>query len=191
MTIIGMSIYFLRHVKTVDNLNGKISGRSDSPALPGQILRISCNIEKQFDKIYRSPYKRCRDTIALLPSTLQRNVCYEPALIERSLGILEGMERIDAIHRFPQLFENDKLKVDSQVPGGESVEEVKQRIGTIVDTLTAYTNRKKQILVCSHNQTLKILLAELKRIPITNHYWQTVNFKNGELACVDTFLEPY
>lgn len=183
-----MSIYFLRHIKTVDNLNGKISGRSDSPTLPGQVLRTSCEIEGQFDKIYCSPYKRCRDTIALLPLTLQRNVCYDPALIERSLGILEGMDRMEAIRRFPQLFENDKLKVNIRVPGGESIEEVKHRVRAIIDVLTGNANEKKQVLVCSHNQTLKILLAELKRIPITNHYWQTVNFQNGELVCVDTFL---
>lgn len=184
-----MSIYFLRHIKTVDNLSGKISGRSDSPTLPEQILRISCKIEKRFDQIYCSPYKRCRDTIALLPSTLQTNVYYDPSLIERSLGILEGMDRIEAIRCFPQLFENDKLKVNTQVPGGESIEDVKQRVSAIIDILIAITNRKKQILICSHNQTLKILLAELKSIPITNHYWQTVNFQNGELVCVDSFLE--
>ena len=185
MIIIDMGIYFLRHIKTEDNLVGKISGRSESPTLPAQKLNITCKIEKRFDQIYCSPYNRCRETIALLPSELQCNVCFTPTLIERGLGILEGMDRKDAIHQFPQMFENGKLKVDAQISGIESIEEAQHRLKILLDVLKS--NRYKQVLICSHNQTLKILLAELKGILITNYYWQTVNFKNGELVCIDTF----
>ncbi len=177
-----MSIYFLRHIKTVDNLLGKISGSSDSDILPGQNLRISYIMTESFDQIYCSPIKRCRDTIKLLPNYMQGNISFMSCLKERNLGILEGMNRTEAVQQFPHLFENRKLKVSAQIPGGESIGDVKQRISGLTDLLLMHND--KQILVCSHNQTLKILLAEIKGFSITNTYWQSVNFNNGEIICV-------
>lgn len=43
-----MSIYFLRHIKTVDNLLEKISGSSDSDILPDQNIRFSCVMTEIF-----------------------------------------------------------------------------------------------------------------------------------------------
>lgn len=177
-----MSIYFLRHIKTVDNLLGNISGSSDSDILPGQNLHIPCIVPKSFDQIYCSPIKRCRDTIALLPASMQKNIDFISCLKERDLGILEGMNRTEAIQRFPHLFENKKLKVSVQIPGGESIGDVKQRISDLKELLLKHND--KQILICSHNQTLKILFAELKGISVTDSYWQSVNFNNGEIICV-------
>ena len=182
-----MSIYFLRHIKTVDNLLGNISGSSDSDILPEQSLCISCMMTERFDQIYCSPIQRCRDTIALLPTSMQKNLSFIPCLKERSLGILEGMNRTEAMQQFPHLFENKKLKVYAQIPGGESIGDVQRRISGFVDILL--TNKDRQILVCSHNQTLKILLAEIIGISITDAYWQSVNFHNGEIICVDHFAQ--
>lgn len=116
---------------------------------------------------------------------MQKNISFMPCLKERNLGILEGMNRTEAVQQFPHLFENRKLKVSAKIPGGESIDDVKQRISVLTDNLLMH--KDKQIMVCSHNQTLKILLAEIKGISITDTYWQSVNFNNGEIICVYRF----
>ena len=81
-----MSIYFLRHVKTYNNLNEILSGRHESNILPNQIIQLpKHNIT--FDIDYSSTSKRCRYTLGILPSELFiSDVIYTDNLLTKRKG---------------------------------------------------------------------------------------------------------
>lgn len=100
-------------------------------------------------------------------------------LLERDMGVLEGVKRADAKTQYPYLFCGGKLDVAADIPNGESIREVQNRLEVIIDFIKK--NQDKNILICSHNQTMKILYFSLNDISITNDAWQCLNFPNGVL----------
>lgn len=179
-----MSIFFLRHVKTIYNQNNIISGCMEAEILPNQSLTYTSPLPSRFDYVLSSPSKRCSYTIDLLPRDRIITIEYLDNLLERSMGILEGLQRNKAISQFPCFFYNGKIDIHAIIPNGESINDVKQRLEGVVSRLNG-TNAEENVLVCSHNQTLKILYALLKNIDLDNDYWQRFNFKNGALVNID------
>ena len=179
-----MSIYFLRHIKTKYNAENRISGCFDVEPLTDQSLILPQGETVYFRRVFSSPLKRCRATVDLLPAGAYDNLIFCDQLIERNLGILEGLPKEEAIQNYPHLFCNGKLAVTAEIPKGESITEVAHRISAIAEELKNSPSAAN-ILVCSHNQTLKILYAILKGIPITNEYWKAINFRNGTLVNVE------
>ena len=176
-----MSIYFLRHVKTYNNLNEILSGRHESNILPNQIIQLpKHNIT--FDIVYSSTSKRCRYTLGILPSELFiSDVIYTDNLLERSLGILENLPKSHAIVTFPDLFVNGRISVNSTIPNGETLNDVILRVQSLTDLIMSI-DKTKQCLICSHNQTLKIMYALIKRINITDEYWKRMDFTPGNIV---------
>lgn len=176
-----MNIYFLRHVKTFNNINNILSGRFETDIIPNQTILIGdSNI--CFDIVYSSTAKRCIDTLQLLPNYyLNTDIIYTNDLLERSIGILENIPRDVAKKKYPEFFVNGKLKVDSIIPYGETIADVIQRTSSLTNKIMN-TSGEINILICSHNQTLKIMHAMIKNISITNEYWNSKNFDHGTIT---------
>lgn len=173
-----MPIYFLRHVKTYNNLNEILSGRTETNILPNQSIVFS-SAPEVFDIVYSSTATRCKDTLLLIPSAmLPTKIVYTDALLERSLGILENLPRYNAIRDFPDLFANGKIDVDSVISGAESINDIKTRVNSLTHKILDIS-LKKQCLICSHNQTLKVMYSIIKDIKISNMYWNNTNFNPG------------
>ena len=171
-----MSVYFLRHLKTKYNMDGIISGTKDSEIVPGQRI---INTQKDFlkiEKVLCSPLKRCKTTISMFYDQ-KIHIEYMDELSERNMGVLEGTRKEEAKEKYPYLFCGSKLDVDASIPNGESVWDVQKRLAVVIKFL--HDSRNKNILICSHNQTMKILFFSLMNIPITNNAWQCLNFPNG------------
>ncbi|MDE5758338.1 MAG: histidine phosphatase family protein [Allobaculum sp.] len=179
-----MSIYFLRHIKTTYNQDGIISGCADAEVIPGQSLVLPPGMPVYFNRILSSPLKRCQATIELLPNSCYDSIEIFDCLIERNVGILEGLSKKVALTQYPFLFCDGKIDVDAIIPNGESISEVAERISIIAKEILL-ASVEMNILVCSHNQTLKVLFAILRKIPLTNNYWKKVNFKNGVLININ------
>lgn len=174
-----MAIYLLRHVKTVNNQNNIISGRIDAEILPESQITLIDDVT--FDYIYCSTSERCKKTVELVPPYMcKTSVEYIDSLQERSVGFLEGMEKDKALEKYPELFCNNKLLVNAVIEGGEALCDVRYRVKDIVEDIM---NNKsgKNVLICSHNQTLKVIYAMLKNIDITDDYWGSIDFSNGKI----------
>lgn len=179
-----MSIYFLRHLKTESNCKSVISGSGDSASLcENQEIIYPDSFPEKFDIVLCSTLKRCKDTLNQAEKVICNTVIYSEKLIERNMGILEGMQKDKAKEMYPHLFHNDKVDVNAIIPDGESIDDVKMRLTEIAALIR--NNQDKEILICSHNQALKILFSVLKNITVTNHYWNTLNFRNGHLISID------
>jgi len=174
-----MSLFFLRHLKTLNNCNGIISGKTDSELMPEQKIYDQPYKNIVFDVALCSPIKRCQDTIALIPKERIINTISVAELVERNMGDLEGVTKAEAMLRFPLLFYSGKVDVASVIPNGESIQDVLERIEPVISYIKA--NKDKNVLVCSHNQTMKVLYCALCGISVTNAFWQVFNFPNGVL----------
>ena len=107
-------------------------------------------------------------------------------LVERDMGDLEGFTKAEALHRFPLLFYSGKVDVNSVIPNGESVHDVFERLEPVISYIKA--NEDKNVLVCSHNQTMKVLYCALCGISVTNAFWQVFNFPNGVMICFEDII---
>ena len=174
-----MAIYLLRHVKTVNNQSNIISGRSDAEILPDQKIMFTDDVT--FDYIYCSTSERCKKTVELIPTYMcKTSVEYLDSLQERSVGFLEGMEKDKAIQYYPELFYRKKLSVDAMIEGGETLSDVRHRVEDIIQDIVN-NKSNKNTLICSHNQTLKVIYAMLKSIIITEDYWESIDLPNGRI----------
>lgn len=176
-----MSIYFLRHAKTYNNINSILSGQSETDIISNQQILFEDN-PIYFDVIYSSTARRCVDTLQLLPSCyFSTDIIYTDVLLERSIGILENSSRNEAQKNFPELFINGKIDINSTIPNGETINDVVNRISSLADTILT-SNYKNNCLICAHNQTLKIMFALIKNVPITNEFWCNKNFEPGVIT---------
>ncbi|MCM1228068.1 MAG: histidine phosphatase family protein [Clostridium sp.] len=177
-----MSLYFLRHLKTNYNRDNIISGKENSEILSGQKIINLPTTDIKFDVVLSSPLKRCHSTLSLISKDYMLSIKYMNALSERDMGVLEGISRAEAKIKYPSLFCGSKINVLADIPDGESIYEVQKRLEVIANYINA--NQDKNILICSHNQTMKILYFTLNGILVTNDVWQCINFPNGVMINV-------
>ncbi|MCD7891099.1 MAG: histidine phosphatase family protein [Ruminococcus sp.] len=131
-----------------------------------------------------SPLTQCRRTIALLPNMEIESVIYTDILMERNMGVLEGVSKTLAIEKYPELFHDGKIDVDAEIPKVESIHDVILRIVEFSNYIKDLSS-DADILLYSYNQLLKVMYSILKKFPINNTYWYSLNFKNGEIIHID------
>lgn len=178
-----MALFFLRHVKTVSNQLEVISGRMESRILSNQTLTIPEN-SPCFTKIFCSTSDRCKETLDLLPEQyINCRVVITDVLLERSLGVLEGIKREDAMKEHPEYFVDGRVSVSAAIESAESIQAVFRRVYDLTQVFL-YDSLENNVLVCSHNQTLKIMYAILNDLEISDSYWKTTDFRNGEIVLI-------
>ena len=177
-----MPLYFLRHVKTENNEMKMFSGALETEVLTNQKIIYPDEIFK-FDYLFSSASKRCIETIKLIPSHLIENaeIVYTNNLMERRLGKLEGMNKDQAQRLYPQCFDENRLDVNAQILGMESLSDVKNRVSDLVTDILE-KSRNSNCLICSHNQTLKIVFSIMTNQHIDNKYWKNLDFDNGVIT---------
>jgi hypothetical protein len=95
------------------------------------------------------------------------------------VGSFEGRLREEVIKENPLWYNGGKFIYDLTPPNGESFESFFGR----VDYFRAYLDeilRDHNVIVCSHNQTLKLLYSIVMNIK-PNKIWYSKNFENGVL----------
>ena len=171
-------LYFLRHFQTASNKSGLLHGRSlDIPIESGH--PILC--DHPIDAIYCSNALRCRQTLKYFTESHKNiPICYTDLLLERSLGSLESQPRDEAVNAYPELFHGRKLQLTCTPPQGESFEQFKNRAHQFINTYVK-NNEHKNILICSHNQFLKMLYFILMDLDLSQENWESINFPFGEI----------
>jgi len=151
-------LYLLRHGTTA--MNGLYVGSTDIPlATEGreQINQIGRILQSaDIEKIYCSPMKRCRETLALLHLGVPHELDEE--LREIDFGRWEGCS-------FPEISESDPALIDLWrtrgnsfcFPDGECIKTFNKRVEKFSRTVLA--PGEKRILIIAHGGTLRHLLT--------------------------------
>ena len=172
-------LFFLRHCQSLYNVQGKISGQANCPIVH---KIIDCSILKEILSsenviIISSPLTRCLDTANLLKYSISVTwpIIVDKTIIERGMGRWEGKERNIIIKQFPEYFYNGKFIVKlTPIGGGEKYADFQNRLIFFIHTIKEIL-KEKHIIVCSHNQTLRMITALL-----TNKNYDTISsYPNG------------
>lgn len=167
-------------METANNARQLISGRS-----PDQPIEKEKSITSPYriDLIYCSDALRCRQTIDCYLKTNQVvPVQYMKLLYERDMGILEGGLKSSIVRSNPELFADGRFRLFSTPPSGESYVDFKNRASEVLKLMD---KEKGNILICSHNQFLKMLLIALSNAVITQEVWNSIDFPYGEILSLD------
>ena len=164
-----MKLYFVRHGRTVWNLEGRFQGASgDSPLLPdsidilkqlGQYLK-----EIPFDTIYSSDLPRAVKSAEIIQSQLQAPCPLKiiPDLREWQLGKLEGLKITTLNSIYPQqikAFRSNLAQFDTRMFEAESLYSTTQRTIQFIKSLKGST--AENILIVGHGANLTASLRTL------------------------------
>lgn len=164
-----MKLYFVRHGRTLWNLEGRFQGASgDSPLLPesidtlkqlGQYLN-----EIHFDTIYSSDLPRAVKSAEIIQSQLQAPCPLKsiPDLREWQLGKLEGLKISTLNAIYPQqikAFRSNLAQFDTRMFEAESLYSTTQRTIQFIKSLKE--SPAERILIVGHGANLTASLRTL------------------------------
>ncbi|MFS9077279.1 histidine phosphatase family protein [Streptococcus infantis] len=164
-----MKLYFVRHGKTLWNLEGRFQGASgDSPLLEesietlkklGQYLQ-----ETSFDVIYSSDLPRAKTSAQIIQSQLKDSCpLQETSLLrEWQLGKLEGAKFATLKAIYPEqmyAIRSNLAKFDSTMFGAESVYQTTQRTINFVKSLQ--DQEFEHVLIVGHGANLTASIQTL------------------------------
>ena len=164
-----MKLYFVRHGRTIWNLEGRFQGAGgDSPLLPESIDTLKVlgqylsNIP--FDEIYSSDLPRAVKSAEIIQSQLQTQCPLEtiPDLREWHLGKLEGLKIATLEAIYPQqieAFRTNLAKFDTRMFEAESLYNTTQRTIQFIKSLRG--NQAKRVLIVGHGANLTASLRTL------------------------------
>lgn len=174
------NLFFLRHLESENNKLGIISGQSN-PKISFKNITIVSSMD--FRKIYCSPSKRCRETIESLENKETSKIVINNDLSERNMGKLEGHKKSDMLQEYPSLFHNKVFDLFATPPEGESYQDFYKRVNFFYKQYLI-RDLKEKTLICSHNQTLKLLRLLLLQKEINYNTWEEYNFPNGQVVAL-------
>lgn len=161
-------IFLLRHGDT--GLTGRYVGASDVDiSIEGreQVSLLSMELkEHNFDQVFLSPMKRCRQTFDVLG--LSCDVQVSDNLKEIDFGLWE-------LKSFSEILKTDKDLIDNWVnspatfsfPGGESIKRFRSRVATFSHEILKNENEK--VLVISHGGVIRLLICIWLKISTDNY----------------------
>ncbi|MFS9252711.1 histidine phosphatase family protein [Streptococcus infantis] len=164
-----MKFYFIRHGKTLWNLEGRFQGASgDSPLLEesieilkklGQYLQ-----ETPFDVIYSSDLPRAKTSAQIIQSQLKVScpLVEIASLREWQLGKLEGAKFATLEAIYPEqlkAFRTNLAKFDSTLFGAESVYQITQRTTQFIKSLESKSF--EHVMIVGHGANLTASIRTL------------------------------
>lgn len=187
-----MKLYFVRHGKTVWNLEGRFQGaKFDSPLLPEaleDIAELGTHLSDiNFDKVFSSDQKRAVDTAQLLIDKHDNDLTLETteSLREWDLGILENkkISNMEAIYpKQMYAFCHNLAQFNATQFKAESVFQVTHRIADFVKGLK--DSDVENVLIIGHGASLTAAVRHLLGFPAAQL------LRAGDLSnCSITILE--
>lgn len=188
-----MKLYFVRHGRTVWNLEGRFQGASgDSP-----LLSESIDILKQlgqhlkeipFDTIYSSDLPRAVKSAEIIQSQLQAPCPLKsiPDLREWQLGKLEGLKIATLNAIYPQqikAFRSNLAQFDTKMFEAESLYSTTQRTIRFIKSLKE--SSAERILIVGHGANLTASLRTLLGYKEA-HLRKDGGLANASLTILDT-----
>jgi 2,3-bisphosphoglycerate-dependent phosphoglycerate mutase len=144
-----------------------LSGRGRMEAQQAGLKLAQCAI----DAVYTSPLKRCLSTadeiLGVRDDATYIPVIPTPALTEKDYGVFTGKKKFEVRDEVgEEEFRRIRRSWDYQIEGGQSLEQVHAKVAPFHhDTALPRLLDGEDLLVVSHNNTLRAYIKELEDIP--------------------------
>lgn len=165
-------ILLVRHGETEWNAAGRVQGWTDS--------RLSDRGRAQADRlaqrlapsplaaVYASDLSRAQETAQIIAQPQSLPVMTDARLRERGYGAWEGLTLSELETQFPEAWHryHHQRALDVPIPGGETWEQVSERILPALHDLLAQTAHETIVFV-GHGGSLRALILDALAAPLT------------------------
>jgi broad specificity phosphatase PhoE len=189
-----LRIFLVRHGETAQNLQMRYLGIRDEPLTSRgrrQARRVAVALSKlSIGAVISSPLKRAADTAAQIEKACGVELRLDPRLAEGSFGRWEGLarEEVFALGRpdaaLLALWESDPA---CDPPGGESIQNIQERVVNLVKELQSEFAGSSIVLV-SHVGPIKALLAAVLEMPLQSS--RRLFLDPGTISVVEWGTQP-
>jgi alpha-ribazole phosphatase len=167
-------LWLVRHGQTDWNLEGRYQGQADTPLNStgieeaGRAARQLA--DRPFRMVYSSDLQRAKRTAEMIAQVRNTPVRVDPRLREISLGEWEG-QIFDLIQvQYPlEVEERKRNPLTFRAPGGESIEDIWDRVKQAVNEITEQ-NPGNEVVLVAHGIVLAVLLAYARDHDISKAY---------------------
>jgi len=185
-------LFLIRHGETDWNVEGRYQGQADPP-LNDRGLRQAHELGDKLasvnlDLLYTSPLLRSEQTAEIISRKLAIPFYKDERLMEINQGKWQTRLRSEIEALYPDLFrrwETDPWEVTP--PGGESLEQVGQRVFAAIDELLQ-KHSGKRIGIVSHRIPIALIKMRfqgldpdvVRLLKLSNAYYEEIIVKNSE-----------
>ena len=189
-----ITLYIVRHGQTVDNLENRIQGHTDSPLTELGVRQAEAVADRlaseSFAAIYSSDLGRAMRTAEIVASKHELPVNTTPLLRELNLGVAQGLTAEEFAARWPE--EYRLWKSDSSAhrpPGGETIESIIERCRMFVEQVTSRHDDGDKLAVIAHGGSQRGLVCAAFGLPPT--FCASMSVSNGSLSIIQLGDRPY
>lgn len=179
-----MRLLLARHGETEYNRQWRYQGRSDiglNRVGLWQAGRLRRRLYRELvDIVYTSNFERAADTAEIIARGRGLRVVPCEELAELDFGEFEGLTYAEIVERYP-----DWEPSDFSAYGGESLNQLSQRIRAFENELSSDNPADADILIIAHSGSLRVLLCVLLGIAIEN--WRRFRLAPASLTIIEDF----
>lgn len=194
-TDLPVTLVFVRHGETaMTEANGYSGGSEPGPPLSArgreQARRVAALLERVPElwtdvaapsAVWASPMVRTQETAAVIAERLGLPVETDDDLREVDFGRWQGLRPWEIRDQFPGLLERWYAAADVPTPGGESPNQVDDRVTRVVRRAQAEHPGETVVLVC-HSAVTKVGVSSVIGLPPES--WQVVRVPPASLSIV-------
>ncbi len=163
-------MWLVRHGQTDWNLERRYQGHSDTPlnatGLAQAELAAASLVGGRYAAIYSSDLHRARTTAETIARRLGMEVILDPRLREVNFGAWEGLVSAEIQARFPAEWNARMTDPQHARPsGGESVQDVAERMWAALDEFTA-RHAGQPLIIVSHGLALATVRCRVEGAPL-------------------------
>lgn len=183
-----LRVFFVRHGETDWNANGRIQGMTDvalnaTGLAQAQVLADRLAEERNFIALYTSPLRRAFATGEIIGRRLGLTPVTDRRLVERDMGLVEGLTGEEVEKRFPEIHKAWKLgNKRVPFPGEEKPEDFQLRLrGFLEDVQSHHADHK--VAVVTHGGAMGMIMATVMHLDLERRFpfW----FENASFSVVE------
>lgn len=166
-------IKLVRHGETEWNVSEVFRGRTDIELSETGMKQAELLAEflsnVKIDAIYSSPLKRAVKTAETIASYHNLDIEINHGLIDFDYGQWQGLSLKKVKIKYPELYAEWTSHPDQVIiPGGESLQDVRQRVTGLIDEIIA--KYSGTVILVSHRVVNKVLICTLLGLD-NSHFW--------------------
>ncbi|MCL0028887.1 histidine phosphatase family protein [Dehalococcoidia bacterium] len=167
-----MKLILVRHGETDFNRDGRIQGLGRQPLnSTGQTQAAAASqavsAEAPF-RLYSSPLVRAMQTAESISEATRVTVVPLEEVEELDTGEFEGLTGSQLRQRFPEIMARwDRDPGSTQMPGGESLRQVQDRVWKAVTDI-ARANPDRKVVIVTHNFPIQTIICRVLDAPLSN-----------------------